>query len=104
MAQQLAQQLRGRTPHASWRETGLQPGDKVKFAGEIPMNVGYMQHGTVPFGQEAHRQVQVLWERGTFDPAIAPSWAGAPPSTALPDEHSVPVDDCWCSPGHRGAY
>ena len=53
----MAQQLRVRTPHASWGETGLQGGDKVTFAGEIPMNIPYTQSGMVPYGQEAHRQV-----------------------------------------------
>ena len=99
----MAQQLRVRTPHASWGETGLRGGDKVTFAGEIPMNIPYTQSGMVPYGQEAHRPVQVLWEQGTFAPAIAPSWAGAPPSTALPVELLVLADVCRCSPGHRGA-
>ena len=53
-------QLRGRTPHSSWGETGLQPGDMVTFAGEITMNIGYKQRGTV-VQEEAHRPVQVHW-------------------------------------------
>ena len=91
-AGRIVPQLRGRTPHSSWGETGLQPGEKIRFAGEITVNIGYTQSETIVQG-EAHRPVQVHWGEGIFDQATAP-WAAAPPISSSPDERSVLADVC----------